>query len=45
MKRQRLSKLSHAEHAELNRQLKEALEAGLVRPSYNEFVSPILFVR
>jgi hypothetical protein len=45
MRRQRLNKLSHAERAELNRQLKDAVEAGLVRPSYSEFGSPILFVR
>jgi hypothetical protein len=45
MKRQRLNTLSHAERAELNRQLKDAVEAGLVRPSYSEFGSPILVVR
>jgi hypothetical protein len=44
MRRQRLNRLSHAERAELNRQLKDALEAGLIRPIYNEFGSPILFV-
>jgi hypothetical protein len=43
MKRQRLNILSHAERAKLNRQLKDAMEAGLIRPSYNEFGSPILF--
>jgi hypothetical protein len=43
MKRQRLNKLSHAERAELNRQLKDAVDAGLSRPSYSEFGSPILF--
>jgi hypothetical protein len=43
MRRQRLNKLSPAERAELNRQLKDALEAGLIRPSYSEFGSPILF--
>jgi hypothetical protein len=45
MRRQRLNILSPAERAELNRQLKDAVEAGLVRPSYIEFGSPILFVR
>jgi hypothetical protein len=45
MRRQRLNRLSHAERAELNRQLKDAVEAGLVRLSYSEFGSPILFVR
>jgi hypothetical protein len=45
MRRQRLKRLSPAERAELNRQLKDAVEAGLNRPSYSEFGSPILFVR
>jgi hypothetical protein len=45
MKRQRLNILSLAERAELNRQLKDAMEVGLIRPSYSEFGSPILFVR
>jgi hypothetical protein len=45
MKRQRLNRLSPAERAELNRQLKDAVDAGLIRPSYNELGSPILFVR
>jgi hypothetical protein len=45
MKRQRLNILPLAERAELNRQLKDAVEAGLIRPIYNEFGSPILFVR
>jgi hypothetical protein len=43
MRRQRLNILSPAEHAELNRQFKDAVEAGLIRPSYSEFGSPILF--
>jgi hypothetical protein len=30
---------------ELNRQLKDAADAGLIRPIYSEFGSPILFVR
>ena len=37
--------MSHAERAELNPQLKDAVEACLILPSYNEFGSPILFVR
>jgi hypothetical protein len=45
MRRQRLNRLSPAERAELNRQLKDAVEAGLIRPKYSEFGSPILFVR
>jgi hypothetical protein len=45
MKRQRLNRLSPAERAELNRHLKDAVDAGLIRPNYNEFGSPILFVR
>jgi hypothetical protein len=45
MRRQRLNRLSHAERAELNRQLKDAVEAGLIRPSHSEFGSPVLFVR
>jgi hypothetical protein len=45
MRRQRLKRLSPAERAELNRELKDAVEAGLVRPNYSEFGSPILFVR
>ena len=46
MKRQLLiNGLSLAERAELNRQLKDVVDAGLIRPSYSEFGSPILFVR
>jgi hypothetical protein len=45
MKRQRLKRLSLAERAKLNRQLKDAKDACLFRPSYIEFGSPILFVR
>jgi hypothetical protein len=45
MKRQRLNILLHAERAELNRQLKDAMEVGMTRPSHSEFGSPILFVR
>jgi hypothetical protein len=45
MKRQRLNMLSLAERAELNRQLKDAMEVGLIRPGHSEFGSPILFVR
>jgi hypothetical protein len=44
MKHQRLNILSPAERAELNRQLKDAMEAGLIRPIYSEFGSAILFV-
>jgi hypothetical protein len=45
MKRQRLSILSLAERAELNRQLKDAVEASLIRLIHCEFGSPIRFVR
>jgi hypothetical protein len=45
MRRQLLNILSHVERAELNRQLKDVVEASLVRPSYSEFGSRILFVR
>jgi hypothetical protein len=45
MKRERLYRLSLAERAERNRQLKDAMESGMIRPSYSEFGSPILFVR
>jgi hypothetical protein len=45
MKRHRLNKLSHAERAELNRQLKDAMEARLIRPKHSEYGSPIPFVR
>jgi hypothetical protein len=31
--------------AELNRQLKDAVEVGVIRPKYSEFGSRILFVR
>jgi hypothetical protein len=37
MRRQRLNMLSPAERAELNRQLKDAVDASLIRPSYSEF--------
>jgi hypothetical protein len=45
MKRHRLNILSLAERAELSRQLKDAMDAGPIRPNYSEFGSPILFVR
>jgi hypothetical protein len=45
MKRQRLNMLSHAERTKLKRQLKDAMDARLIRPSHSEFDSPILFVR
>jgi hypothetical protein len=42
----RLNILSaHAERAELTRQLKDTVDASLIRPIYSEFGSPILFVR
>jgi hypothetical protein len=44
MRRQRLNHLSRAEKEELNRQFKHTVDDGLVRPSRNEFGSPILFV-
>jgi hypothetical protein len=45
MKRHRLDRLSHAERVELTRQLKDAMDDGLIRPRYSEFGSPITFVR
>jgi hypothetical protein len=45
MKRQRLNRLLLAEPAELNRQLKDAMDVGLIRPNYIVFGSPTLFVR
>jgi hypothetical protein len=45
MKRQRLNRMSRAERAELNRQFKDAMKVGLIRPSHNEIGSLILFVR
>jgi hypothetical protein len=45
MKRQWLNILSLAEHTALNRQLKDAVYAGLIPPNYSEFGSPIRFVR
>jgi hypothetical protein len=45
MKRQRLKRLSLAKRVELNRQLKDAIDDGLICPSYNEFGSPMFFVR
>jgi hypothetical protein len=45
MKRWRLKRLAHAGRAELNRQLTDAVDAGLIRPSHSESGSPILFVR
>jgi hypothetical protein len=40
MKRQRLNKLSHSKRADLYRQLKDAMDVGLIRPSQSEFGSP-----
>jgi hypothetical protein len=36
MRRQRLNRLSPAERDELTRQLKDEVEAGLIRPNYSE---------
>jgi hypothetical protein len=44
MNRQRLDVLSHAERAKLNRHLKDAIKAGLIRPSHSEFGLPIILV-
>jgi hypothetical protein len=44
MKRQGHNTLSVAKRAELKRQLKDAMEASLIRPIHSEFGSPILFV-
>jgi hypothetical protein len=45
IKRDRLNRVSHEKRVELNRQLKDEVEASLIRPSHNEFGSPILLVR
>jgi hypothetical protein len=46
VRRRRLNKLSPTERAELSRQLKDVVEAGMIRPIiYIEFGSPIIFVR
>jgi hypothetical protein len=45
VKRQQLNRLSHAERAKLNRQIKDAVDPCLIRLSYSEFGSPITFVR
>jgi hypothetical protein len=45
MKRQRLNQLSHAKRAKLNRHLKDAMDASLIRPTHSAFGSPIIFVR
>jgi phosphoglycolate phosphatase-like HAD superfamily hydrolase len=45
MRRPTLSRLSPPERAEHDRQLKDAMEAGMIRPSHNEFDSPVPFVR
>jgi hypothetical protein len=45
MKRRRLYRLSHAERAERNRQLKDTMKYGLIRPDHSEFGLPILVVR
>jgi hypothetical protein len=45
MRRQRLNILSPAECVELIRQLKDTVDACLIRPRYSEFGSSIIFVR
>jgi hypothetical protein len=45
MKCHRYNRLSLAERAKVNRQLKDAVESRLIRPSHCELGSPILFVR
>jgi hypothetical protein len=45
MKRKRLNIMSPSERAKLNRQHKDAMDAGLIRPNPSEFGSAILFVR
>jgi hypothetical protein len=45
MKCHHLNRMSLAERAKLNRQLKDAIEASLIRPNHSELGSPILFVR
>jgi hypothetical protein len=45
MTRQRPNRLSLVERVELNRQLKDGVKAGLIRPSHKEIGSAILFVR
>jgi hypothetical protein len=45
MNRQRLNLLSPPKRVELNLQLKDAVDAGLIRPIYSEFGSPNFFVR
>jgi putative transposase len=45
MKRRRLNRLSPAKRAEVNRQLKDVMDGGLIRPNYSEFGSPIHFMR
>jgi hypothetical protein len=44
MKRRRPDRLSLTKRTELNRQLKDAIDNGFIRPGHNEFGSPI-FVR
>jgi hypothetical protein len=45
IKRQRINKLSFVERDEQIRQLRDAMEVGLIRPRHNQFGSPIRFVR
>jgi hypothetical protein len=44
MKSQRLIIISPGERAELNRHVRDAMEAGPIRPGHSEFGSPILVV-
>jgi hypothetical protein len=45
MRRQCFNRVSLAKRVDLNRRLKDAMDAGLIRPSHSEVGSPILFVR
>jgi hypothetical protein len=45
VKRRRLNILPLAERVELHRQLKDAIEVGMICPIHIEFGSPIIFVR
>jgi hypothetical protein len=45
MKFQRVNRLSSAQRAELNRQLKDAVEARLILPSHGAFGSPTPLAR
>jgi hypothetical protein len=45
MRRQRLDRMPPAKREELDRELKDRVGVGLVRPSRSGFGSPVLFVR